>query len=112
MFIFRGSELEFLLLALVSTASREAEVLSVPLVLESFEYQPVICDELQIGPSSVIFCSAGEIVATGRAAKPLKRELDQQSTDAIVYAAFCRIKCLLLLVQKANGLPADLASNA
>ena len=89
MFIFRGSELEFLLLALVSTASEEVEVLSVPLVLESFEYHPVICDELQVGPSSVIFCSAGEIVATGHAAKPLKQELDQQSADAIVYAALC-----------------------
>jgi len=88
MFIFRGSELEFLFV-LVSAASREVEVLSVPLVLESFEYPPVICDELQVGPSSVIFCSAGEIVATGHAAKPLKQELDQQSTDAIVYAAFC-----------------------
>ena len=88
MFIFRGSELEFLFV-LVSAASREVEVLSVPLVLESFEYQPVICDELQVGPCSVIFCSAGEIVATGHAAKPLKQELDQQSTDAIVYAAFC-----------------------
>lgn len=88
MFIFRGSELEFLFV-LVSAASREVEVLSVPLVLESFEYQPVICDELQIGPSSVIFCSAGEIVATGHAAKPLKQESNQQSTDANVYAAFC-----------------------
>ena len=84
MFIFRGSELEFLLLALVSTAS-EVEVLSVPLVLESFEYHPVICDELQVGPCSVIFCSAGEIVATGHAAKPLKQESNQQSTDANVY---------------------------
>jgi hypothetical protein len=41
MFIFRGSELEFLFV-LVSAASREVEVLSVPLVLESFEYPPVI----------------------------------------------------------------------
>jgi len=53
MFIFRGSELEFLFV-LVSAASREVEVLFVPLVLESFEYPPVICDELQVGPSSVI----------------------------------------------------------
>lgn len=70
MFIFRGSELEFLLLALVSTAPMEVEVLWVSLVLESLEYQPVICDKLQVGPSTVILCSAGEIVATGHAAKP------------------------------------------
>jgi hypothetical protein len=89
MFIFRGSEFEFLLLALVSTTAMEVEILWVSLVLESLEYQPVICDKLHVGPSTVIFCSASEIAATGHAAKPLEQEFDQLSIDAIVYVASC-----------------------
>lgn len=87
MFIFGDSELEFLLLALALVSTAPTEVEEVPLVLEFLEYQPVICVKLQAGCSTVIVCSAGEIVATGHAAKPLKQELDQQSTDAI--AASC-----------------------
>lgn len=64
------SELEFLFV-LVSTAPTESEILCVLSALESFEYQPVICDELHVGPSSVTLCPTGEIVATGHAEIPL-----------------------------------------
>jgi hypothetical protein len=109
MFIFRGSELEFLLLALVSTAPTAVEVLCDPLVLESFEYQPMICDELQVAPSTLIFCSAGEIVATGHAAKPLEQRIAQQMLLFILHfsdlcactsAKQCRLAQELFFVRK------------
>jgi len=68
-FIMRWSELEFLF-ALVSAAPMELEIICVLLVLESFECQPVICDELHVGPSNVTLWSAGEIVASGHAEMP------------------------------------------
>jgi len=75
MFIMGWSELEFLFaVVLVSAATMELEI---PCVLLVLEYQPVICDELHVGPSNVTFWSAGEIVATGQAEIPLDQEFRQ-----------------------------------
>jgi hypothetical protein len=73
--------------ALVSAAPVELEIICVLLVLESFEYQPVICDELHVGPSNVTLPSAGEIVAIGQAEKPLDQEFRQQVLFCLLHSA-------------------------
>lgn len=85
MFIMGWSELEFLF-AMVSALPMELEIFCVPLMLESFEYQPVICDELHVGPSNVTFWSADEIVATGQAEIPLDQEFKQPVLSLLHFA--------------------------
>ena len=69
-----GGELEMLWIAPVSCAAA-TDSLCVSLVPESLEYQPVICDELQVGPCTVTLCSADDTVAVGHAATPLDQGL-------------------------------------
>lgn len=47
----------------------------VSLELESFEYQPVIRDESQVGPCIVTLWSADDTAAVGHAAMPLDQGL-------------------------------------
>ena len=71
-----GEELELLWIAPVSCAVTGC--VSVALAPESLEYQPVIFDESQVGPCTLILpWFVGDTVVVGHAAKPLNQGMDR-----------------------------------